>query len=169
MGRIGRFVGGVLAWILALSTTFLCVRFLPLAFAGGYAVFAAYALAGSAAAWVGVRAWARRRWGVAVVGFLGALLFPWGYLVEIAGPVALGLAAGAGAALMHERRRRGPRGHGEEDLWRALESWALLVGFLGAVGLAHISLMGAAPGSTAAFLGAATAFGSVLAARLIRN
>lgn len=57
-------------------------------------------------AWLGVWAWWKHHWLVAALGFFLSLATPVGYLVELTGPVAVGLMI---VALFRAWRDRGPR------------------------------------------------------------
>jgi hypothetical protein len=65
--------------------------------------FVSLALVG---AWLGVWAWSRERWATAAPALLVSIAIPWGYFVEISGPVILGLTTVATVRAFRSRRAR---------------------------------------------------------------
>lgn len=160
-GRVAWAIGLALAIALGASMTLLTVLFLRWVATLGAWLFLVPVVIADVAGWIGILAWKSRRWDIAAPSFLGTLLFPWGYIIEIAGLAVLLLAGAAAVALARERSSRGRRAIAER-----LETASLVVGFIGAAGLAQVSMFAGAPWSIALFFGMALVLGVVLALRL---
>ena len=112
---VSRSFGLALAFILAASTTIMTTWFVHIvatddpSYSDTSAWWIPIAVFATAAAWVAGWAWFRRRWGLAAACFPLTLVAPWGYWVELSGPLAIGFTIASVCALIKARRTRGAR------------------------------------------------------------
>lgn len=95
-------IGLVLAVALAGTTTAMTVWFATL----GWTPWLVLEAVVTMAAWVGAWAWWHRRWALALIVLPLTFLAPWGFFIELSGPVTLLLLCAAGLSLRRERRAR---------------------------------------------------------------